>query len=214
MYRMDLYFGHLDNETYYVDTLFKASYDESWFSSKLACDIMHDIDRVFEVKDCALHIIDMFTEKPKWISPSDLSSGTKALLIMLNTDTEFICLTRCGENCAKWVAEIAKIKPLKCTLSYLMPFEVDIPMHILNDDTYIETYDEYLKSYFENYGSTPVETEESKLYAKVIGIMQPAGLTSYLSEFLPILPVREYSDDELHNTINAFLLIKGASERV
>lgn len=214
MYRMELYFGHLEDELYAVDSFFLGNFDPSWLKSELAFKILQDIDRAIEIRDGAILVKDLFTDKPTWISSHDLSSGTKALLIMLNTDEDFVCLTRCGENCAKWVIEIMKLKPLKCTLTYLMPFRADIPLHIINDNTDIETYTEYRLSFAKNYSSETKPTEESILYSRVSELLRSINQTNFLSELLQILPVKEYSDESLRNTVNAFLTVKGVPERV
>lgn len=40
---LTIYFGHLDDELYYVDSYFDNCYEESWFSRDLAKRIMKEI---------------------------------------------------------------------------------------------------------------------------------------------------------------------------
>ena len=73
------------------------------------------------------------------IAPAQLSSGIKALLILYNTD-EFVAITRCGDNCAKWITEISKVKPIRVSLNYCMEFD-PFPngIFIENDNTLVTT---------------------------------------------------------------------------
>lgn len=50
-----------------------------------------------------------------------------------------------GDNCAKWIVEIAKIKDLTITLHNIMSFEgLPIEAEILNDGRLVRGYSEYL----------------------------------------------------------------------
>ena len=59
----------------------------------------------------------------------------------------FVCISRCGDNGAKWLIEIAKRKKVRVTLSSLMTLRQDVPIYVLNDNSVINTYDEYLSKY-------------------------------------------------------------------
>lgn len=122
-----IYFGHKPDELYYVDDYFDNCYEVEWLGSDLSRRIMKAIDRVYEVNGQALTGLHVCDDSPIVISPRDLSSGTKALLIMLNTDEPDVCLSRCGTNCIPFFLEIAQQKKVSVTLnnSFGKPFDFE-----------------------------------------------------------------------------------------
>lgn len=86
------------------------------------------------------------------ITPDLLSGGVKALILLLKTDYE-IDLLVCGENCAKWVVEISKLKDITVSMSSYDLFVDDFEMEaiclnngniILNSDDWWQNSVKYL----------------------------------------------------------------------
>ena len=50
----------------------------------------------------------------------------------------------CGDNCSKWILEIAKTKDLTITLHHVMHFDDDFEAEILNNGKLIQTNEEYV----------------------------------------------------------------------
>ena len=63
-----------------------------------------------------------------------LSGGVKTLILMNNDNEHIFNASACGDNCAKWILEIAKSKDLKIRLGYLMDFG-DEPFEICVNNT-------------------------------------------------------------------------------
>lgn len=141
---LSIWIGHKERELYYVDDFFNACFKSEWFSSQLAKDIMRDIDGIIEVDGDRLVLIDDNTGREKPIAPQQLCSGTKALLIMLNTDEEYVCLSRCGDNCIKYFFEILKLKDLKITINNSFPPVDDFSFYCENDKTWYHSYEDFL----------------------------------------------------------------------
>ncbi len=140
---LEIYFGHHDNEIYGVEMYFKLSHCADWFNNEIAIEMLKDICHLESINGEALTVL-WFGEGPlRTIAPDDLPGGVKALLLMLNTD-EMVQASRCGDNCAKWIIEIAKYKKLRISLNSLMPFRVDFDALVLNDGSYIHSYKDYL----------------------------------------------------------------------
>jgi hypothetical protein len=59
-------------------------------------------------------------------------------------DDFVINASKCGDNCAKWILEIAKRKKLTISLHNIMDFQVDFNARILNNNRYIRTYKQYV----------------------------------------------------------------------
>ena len=78
-----------------VDYFFNTTKQKDWFNDVTVKKIIKDIDNTIAVKD-------EYLESPIYggMSPDRLSTGCKALILMLKTD-EIIYATRCGDNCAK-----------------------------------------------------------------------------------------------------------------
>ena len=137
---LHILFGHKQDEISAVDTFFDNQYDLSWFESDLAKAMLKDICGYTGHDGHAITVKDIFNpEQTVTISMTGLASGMKALLIMLNTDTNFVSATRCGDNCIPWIVEIAKHKELYITINYYNDFSGE-KIHVLNDDTEIQGY--------------------------------------------------------------------------
>ena len=150
-----------------------------WLKSDLAHDILKDICK-------AKSVTGLTYVRPFWYEPyedvvmsyKEMGSSVKNLLCMLNDpDAGVFELTKCGENCAKWIGEIMKLHPLKCRLGYSLPLD-GFTMHITNDDTYIDNrYDLNDKVFYWMRHKNPNETIEEEF--------EPIY---YLREYLDILP--------------------------
>ena len=64
------------------------------------------------------------------IPPERLSGGVKTLLLMLNEPDKIFNASTCGDNCAKWILEIGKLKDLTINLRHMMSFGRDTAFEI------------------------------------------------------------------------------------
>ena len=64
------------------------------------------------------------------IPPERLSGGVKTLLLMLNEPDKIFNASTCGDNCAKWILEIGKMKDLTINLRHMMSFGHDAEFEI------------------------------------------------------------------------------------
>lgn len=73
------------------------------------------------------------------IAPTMISGGVKALILMLK-ENFIIWGTACGDNCSKWIIEIAKQKDFTICLEHVMNFPEEFePVRILNNDHIVTT---------------------------------------------------------------------------
>lgn len=150
-----------------------------WLESDLAQAILKDICK-------AKSITGLTYVRPFWYEPyndvvmsyKEMGSGVKNLLCMLNApDAGVFELTKCGENCAKWIGEIMKLHPLKCRLGYSLPLD-GFTMHITNDDTYIDNrYDLNDKVFYWMRHRSPDENADRE-FDPIL----------YLHDYLDVLP--------------------------
>lgn len=60
------------------------------------------------------------------IPPERLSGGVKTLIMIYENDSQIWNASKCGDNCAKWLAEISKRKDITIWLGHFMIFPVDM----------------------------------------------------------------------------------------
>lgn len=122
-----------------VSGYFDAEYDCTWFCSQLAKDIIAGVDESTYVEDEFIK-----SSVLGGISPRDLSSGCKGLLLLLNEPFLVVCGERFGDNCFPWLFKIADTQDITITLSHLPNFEETFNMHIMNSDVIVHTHDEFI----------------------------------------------------------------------
>lgn len=127
-----------------VDYYFNSHKKKEWFNDPFVKRIIKEIDNTIAVKD-------EYMESPVFggMSPDRLSTGCKALILMYLTD-EIVFATRCGDNCAPYILEIAKKKDLHIMLNHCMRFPREIPFDAIFVDSNVKTTNglEYFKEYY------------------------------------------------------------------
>ena len=120
---------------------FKYNYKQEWLTSDLGKQMIKDVDKS-DVVGPNLIISPVLGP----IAPYYLSGGVKALLIMAFDDSKYIVdATACGDNCAKWILEIAKHKDLIVMLEYAMNFGMEeFEIQILNTGEVVHNLREYV----------------------------------------------------------------------
>ncbi len=112
-----VYFGPKDNAIYNTSVNFRNNFDKKWLLDDFAKKVIKDIDRSevldsYAIKSPVLGII----------SPEDLSGGVKALILMKNYPGKIFNASNCGDNCAKWILELAEKKDFTINLYHIMNF--------------------------------------------------------------------------------------------
>ncbi len=121
----------------YVNNYFDVNYDEEWFQDAFVKDMMRDVCDA-TVLPCGVIDIKDYGK----VAPTQLSVGVKALILMLKTD-RVVYATVCGDNCAKWIIEIAKKKDVTICLQHYMEFEEDFIAVCLDNNKEIHGVDDY-----------------------------------------------------------------------
>lgn len=138
---LKIYYGDLDGEIYNPSLYFDHQYEEEWLEDELAKRMIEDVDKSEVV---SAHLIESPVLGP--ISPRQLSGGVKSLILMAFDDSgKIFNASAGGDNCAKWILEIAKHKDLTITLHNAMSFQnLPIEAEFINDGRYVKNYEEYL----------------------------------------------------------------------
>ncbi len=112
-------FGTTKDTVQLVSDTFNLEWEEAWLDDSLVQEMILDVDKS-EVKSPNCIVSPVLGQ----IAPTMISGGVKALILMLKTDYE-IWATACGDNCAKWILEIAKRKDITISLTHFMKFPID-----------------------------------------------------------------------------------------
>lgn len=132
---LHIYFGDMPDSIYNTEVFFKNTYEEEWFLDSFAREIVKKIDKsdildVNAIKSPVLGII----------PPTQLSGGTKTLLLIRNRPDLVFNASTCGDNCAKFILELANQQDITINLRHIMNFgKGSFQAHILNGNE--EVYD-------------------------------------------------------------------------
>lgn len=135
--------GMTPNTIYDVDNVFDLEYEDEWLEDPFVKDMILDVDKT---KVISSHLL----ESPVFgaMAPEGLSGGVKALIMMLKTDF-VIWATACGDNCSKWIIEIAKKKDLTISLEHLMEFPDELDAIMINTGHRVHGFMEFMSEVFE-----------------------------------------------------------------
>lgn len=124
----------------YVSEYFNSVYTRDWLNNGLAKQIIKDIDQTD-------HVQDEFLMSPVLggISPRDLSSGCKALLLLLNKPSVIVSGERMGDNCVAWLLKIGQMQDITITLHHCMQFPENFQIWSINSGKLIGNRQEYLE---------------------------------------------------------------------
>lgn len=93
---LKIIFGELPEAIYNTDVYFGNTYEDTWVTASFAKDVIKDID-----KSEVLSAYCIQSPILGQITPSQLSGGTKTLLLMYNEPERIFNASTCGDNCAK-----------------------------------------------------------------------------------------------------------------
>ena len=128
----------------FVDEYFNLNYEDNWLEDPLVRKMIQDVDNSTVLDGCVI-------DSPVLgkISPSELSGGVKALILMLK-ENRIVWATACGDNCAKWILKIAESKDLTVTLHHGMRFgEGPYEIMIMNTGKIVHNRQEWLDVVFD-----------------------------------------------------------------
>ena len=128
---LNIIYGELERDNYIFDpdTFFNHQSEEQWFEDELTKEMVRDVD---QSEIIGPHLV----QSPFLgaIPPEKLSGGVKTLILIANDHNHIFNASACGDNCAKWLLEIAKDRKVVINLRHLMDFgSDDFKIKILNN---------------------------------------------------------------------------------
>ena len=132
---LSVYFGDMPEAIYNTATYFKNSYRSSWITDPYAVSIIKDVDRS--------DVVWWRSSRSPRRSPrgrtregpgsAQLSGGVKTLLLMRFDRKQIFNASTCGDNCAKWILDMAKDRKLVVNLYHVMDFgREDFKIKVVN----------------------------------------------------------------------------------
>ena len=114
---LNIYYGDMPEAVYNTSLYFKNSYKDRWLTTELTRAMVEDVDRSKVLSAEAI-------ESPIFglMSPTQLSGGVKALILIAYDKGHVFNASNCGDNCAKWLLKIAEDRKVVINLRHLMDF--------------------------------------------------------------------------------------------
>lgn len=123
-----IHFGSHPKEIYNTEVYYENQYDKEWVMDEFARRVIRDID-ASEVLSPDVISNDIFGS----FASTELSAGVKTLLLIKNMPNKIFNISNCGDNCAKYLLELAKDQNIKVTLHHAMDFGDDFAVQVVND---------------------------------------------------------------------------------
>ena len=140
---LNIYFGNMPEAIYNTAVYFKNTYRDSWITHEDSVRMIKDVDRSDVISANAIQSPVLGT-----ITPLQLSGGVKTLMLIRFDHGHVFNASTCGDNCAKWILKIAEKKDITIYLGYMMKFEGDFDIKILNTGAEAHNYQEYIEKIF------------------------------------------------------------------
>lgn len=136
---LHIYFGDMPKAIYNTEVYFKNTYEEEWLEDDFAKTVIKGVDKSTVLDK---HLI----QSPVlgMIPPLMLSGGTKTLLLIKNCPDQIFNASTCGDNCAKYILQIAKKRDVTINLRHIMNFPNPFKIFIENDSSVVENMEQLL----------------------------------------------------------------------
>lgn len=139
---LKIIFGDCEDAIHNTSMYFDNVYKDKWIVDDFAKEVIKDVDKS-QVLDTNLIQSKVLGKIP----PTKLSGGTKTLILMYNMPRTIFNASNCGDNCAKWILEIAKKKNIVINLRHFMDFgkkDFDTNVVVVNNKKIVKNQKELL----------------------------------------------------------------------
>ena len=139
---LKIQYGNMPQAIYNTSVYFNNTYLDNWITSPHAKKIIKDIEKGEVLSPQAIN-----TKALGVIPVTQISGGTKTLLLMLNEPSKVYNASTCGNNCAKFILKIADFlkQDLTINLHHLMDFgDGKFEIQILNSGVIVHDMKELI----------------------------------------------------------------------
>ena len=125
---LNIFFGDMPEAIYNTAVYFKNVYEVNWITDSFSRKMILDVDKSTVLEQAVIDSPVMGK-----IPPTSLSGGVKTLILMKHEPEKIFNASTCGDNCAKWILEMAKVQDFTINLRHIMDFgEGKFEIRILN----------------------------------------------------------------------------------
>lgn len=138
---LNVQFGDMPEAIYNTAVYFKNTYRDDWITDNFGKEVIRDVDKSEVV---SAHVI----ESPVLgsITPLMLSGGVKTLLLIKHDRSHVFNASTCGDNCAKWILELARDRKVVVNLYHVMDFGRDeFKIRVVNSGKIVHNMTELIK---------------------------------------------------------------------
>lgn len=136
---LNIYFGDMPEAIYNTGVYFKNTFQKEWICDDFAKRVIKGVDKS-EVIDANL----IKSPVLGMIPPTLLSGGTKTLLLIKNKPDMVFNASTCGDNCAKYILEIAKTQDITINLRHIMRFGKRFKANVLNENVIVDNMEQMI----------------------------------------------------------------------
>ena len=138
---LNVYFGDMPDAIYNTALYFRNVYQDAWITDSMSREIILDVDKSTVV---SANLIESPVLGP--ISPVMLSGGVKTLLLIKHDKKQVFNASTCGDNCAKWILQLAEKRKLVINLHHAMDFGPDdFKIKVLNSGAIAHNMSELIR---------------------------------------------------------------------
>lgn len=129
-----------------IDIYFKFNFKPSWLEDNIVKAMIKDVD-----KSDVLGPYCIQSPVLGQIPPVSLSTGVKGLILARVVPDFKLWATACGDNCAKWILELAESRDLHIGLDHFMQFDKSTRFNAIceNNGHIIRTYADYVREWLD-----------------------------------------------------------------
>ena len=126
---LNVYFGDMPDAIYNTAVYFKNTYQDKWITNEYSRRMIEDVDRSEVVSESVIQSPVLGS-----ITPIQLSGGVKTLMLIKFDRRHVFNASTCGDNCAKWILDMAKDRKVVINLYHVMDFGSDsFRIRVLNN---------------------------------------------------------------------------------
>lgn len=138
---LNVYFGDMPDAIYNTALYFRNVYQDAWITDSMSREIILDVDKSTVV---SANLIESPVLGP--ISPVMLSGGVKTLLLIKHDKKQVFNASTCGDNCAKWILQLAEKRKVVINLHHVMDFGPDdFKIKVLNSGVIAHNMSELIR---------------------------------------------------------------------
>lgn len=138
---LNVYFGDMPDAIYNTALYFRNVYQDAWITDSMSREMILDVDKSTVV---SANLIESPALGP--ISPVMLSGGVKTLLLIKHDKKQVFNASTCGDNCAKWILQLAEKRKLVINLHHVMDFGPDdFKIKVLNSGVIAHNMSELIR---------------------------------------------------------------------